>query len=62
MYDEEKRQRSSQEIRAEIEELERRKREIEEANRQALQNSINQQNNDLMQQALDQSMNNMMDL
>ena len=55
--------RSSEEIRKEIEELERQKQQaIEESNRQTMQSQIEQQNNDLIQQTIDQMTNtNMMD-
>lgn len=62
MYDEQKRQRSSKEIRAEIDDLERLERQIEESNRQTMQSSIEQQNDDLTQQIIDQSMNSSMTL
>ena len=54
--------RSPEEIKKEIEELERQKRIVEEIAQQTMQRQLEQQANDLMQQALDQMNNNSMTL
>ncbi len=62
MNNDDSKKRSSEEIRKEIEELERQKRIAEEIAQQTMQRQMEQQSNDLMQQALDQMNNNSMTL
>lgn len=62
MNNDDSKRRSSEEIRKEIEELERQKRIAEEIAQQTMQRQMEQQSNDLMQQALDQMNNNSMTL
>ncbi len=59
MNNDDSKRRSSEEIRKEIEELERQKRIAEEIAQQTMQRQLEQQANDLMQQTLDQINNNM---
>ena len=62
MNNDDSKRRGSEEIRKEIEELERQKRIAEEIAQQTMQRQMEQQSNDLMQQALDQMNNNSMTL